>query len=337
MFLDVIRHNGRVCFAEEEKPLTTFQKGRDRVTNEEKRRIIESYKELEDLNFPQVLQYQAQRRPDKIFLVDGPRRFSFKEFNDAVNDVGAALMKQGLKRGEPLALLYPNTFEYLLFQFAVMRIGALLIPFNTRYRIHEIEFRLSFSDCRYLVMVDRYLKADFTEIVASTMSRLPKLEKVFVKGDRREGMFDAEEILRHKATPEERAAVMADPVKNTTGGTILFTSGTTAMPKGVVLSHRARVFTGIRLCERMLITDEDVILNFMPLCHELGGFTIVSHCVVSGCTMVLMEMFNAEEALRLLAKVEPPDNPIVMRHWRLQQVSALMQLGRKDEAQALET
>ncbi len=264
---------------------------------------IPSYVEFEHLNFPQLLDVQAERRPDKVWLVYGDERVTFGEFSRATDHLAGALKRQGLKKGEPCGLLFPNGIKYLLIKFAVLKLGAILVPLNTRYRSSELNFMLNFSDARFLFMVDRFLKADFNQILEEIKPNLPKLEKIYVEGGKIPlGMLDIHPLFEYRATEKEIKEIRSNPVKPTEPATILFTSGTTSLPKGVVLSHEARVFTGIRISERMLITEDDALLNPLPFCHEFGGFTIVSHSLVCGCKMVIMDMFNAEEALRLIEK-----------------------------------
>jgi fatty-acyl-CoA synthase len=268
----------------------------------EKDEIIRTESQIyEGMNIPQILDAQAEKRPDKIWLVHGKERMTFKEFGDRTDHLAVALQKQGLKKGEPCGLLFPNGIPYLLLQFAILKVGAILVPLNTRYRTHELNFMLHFTDARFLFTVKQFLKADFTEIIAEIRPNLPRLERLFVDGDRiPEGMLDIKSLFQYRASEDEIGSMKNHYVKDTEPASILFTSGTTAQPKGVLNSHQARVWTGIRNCERMQITEEDVLLNPLPFCHEFGGFTIPSHAYLCGCKMVIMDLFDAEEALRLI-------------------------------------
>ncbi|HSB04919.1 MAG TPA: fatty acid--CoA ligase family protein, partial [Thermodesulfobacteriota bacterium] len=152
-----------------------------------------------------------------------------------------------------------------------------------------------------LFMVKGFLKADFIEILREIKPNLPGLRKIYVEGEGLpEGFFDINEILQCESTEKEREEIRSTPVPSKAPATLLFTSGTTAIPKAVVMSHEARVWVGIRIAERMLIVEDDTLLNPLPFCHEFGGFTIVSHALICGCKMVIMDVFNAEEALRLI-------------------------------------
>ena len=262
---------------------------------------IVNYTRFEGMNFPQILDKQAQTYPDKEWLVFGKERYTFKQFSQMTDHLAIALKKAGLRRGEACGLLFPNGVKYLLFQFAVLKLGAVLIPLNTRYRVHELTYMLSFSDARFLFTIDRYLKTDFIKMFNKIIKDIPKLEHLYVDGtDVPDTMWDIQELFNYRATPEELLELRNNPVVDTAPATMLFTSGTTGKPKGVIMSHQARVWCGLRIAERMRITHEDVLLNPLPFCHEFGGYTIVSHAIICGCKMVIMERFNADEALKFI-------------------------------------
>ncbi|OPX98573.1 MAG: Long-chain-fatty-acid--CoA ligase [Syntrophorhabdus sp. PtaB.Bin047] len=259
--------------------------------------------EYEGLNFAQVLDAQADRHPDKVFVTDDVQSLTFREFSEATDHLAAALRKKGLVRGEPCGLLYHNSIRYLLLMFAILKAGAVIIPLNTRYRAHELNFMLGFSSARFLFTINAFLKADFVAILDEVRPGLPKLANIYVDGGTpSKGMMDIEEIFRYWAGSDEIAALKAQAVSDSEPASILFTSGTTSQPKAVVGSHHGRVWTGIRNAERMKITDADVLLNPLPFCHEFGGFTIPSHAILCGCKMVIMDVFNAQRAMELIDK-----------------------------------
>jgi fatty-acyl-CoA synthase len=269
-----------------------------RMMNDSGERRMPEYLEFERLNLAQVLEAQAKRRPDKVWLVHGQDRVTFRSFNDAVERLAAALRNEGLRKGDRCGLLFPNGIEYLLFQFALIKLGAVLVPLNTRYRSSELSFMLGYSEARFLFMVDGFLKADFREILNEIRPNLPKLERIHVRGEEIPGWASPiGPLLGYPAPEAEIRVVRSISVDPTEPATILFTSGTASQPKAVVLSQEARVFSGIRIVERMRITEEDVLLNPLPFCHEFGGFTIMSHALLCGCKMVILDIFDAEDAL----------------------------------------
>ncbi len=257
----------------------------------------------EGKNLCQVLDVQAQRYPDRTWLVHGTERVTFGRFAQRTDNAAAALSRAGVRPGDFCALLFPNGIDYMLLQFAILKLGAILVPLNTRYRARELRFMLAFSGARFLFGVKNYLKTDLSRILAEVRPDVPALDNVYLEGvELPEFARPMHDIFGYEADPAERAAVAAYIAPDTVAATLLFTSGTTAEPKGVLLSHRARVWSGMRIAERMRITDDDVLLNPLPFCHEFGGFTIMSHALLCGCPMVVMDLFNAGAALELIGR-----------------------------------
>lgn len=264
-------------------------------------KIITSNAGFEGMNFSQVLDAQARTRGSKIWIVHGEQSFTFRDFSEATDHLAVALKMEGLKQGEPCALWYPNSIRYFLLQFAILKAGAILVPLNTRYRTHEVGFMLAFSGARFLLMVSGFLKADFVSILEEVKHQLPAAPQTYVEGSEiPQGTNHIEKLFDFRATPQQIEDLRSQAVADAEPASILFTSGTTSQPKAVLGSHRARVWTGLRNAERMRIGENDVLLNPLPFCHEFGGFTIPSHAILCGCRMVIMDIFNAEEALRLI-------------------------------------
>lgn len=276
-----------------------------RNTKIERNLRIPNYREYDGLTMSQLLDVVVQKYPDKTALVYKDERVTYSQFGEATDHMAAALKKQGLGKGDKCGLLFPNGIKYLYMQFAIFKVGAVLVPLNTRYRIHELKYMLDFSDAKFLFMVKLFLKTDFVELFEEIKPDLPNLKKVFVDvegEDIPQSLFDFNELLAYRATPEDISSLRSTSQKDTDVATILFTSGTTGAPKGVMQSHRARVWDAIRAAERLLITESDSTLLMLPLCHEFGGFTVVPHAIMAGCKLVMMDIFNAEVALKLIER-----------------------------------
>jgi fatty-acyl-CoA synthase len=159
------------------------------------------------LNFAQVLDAQAGRHPYKVFVTDDVQSMTFRQFSEATDNLAAALRNKGLARGEPCGLLYHNSIRYLLLMFAILKAGAVIIPLNTRYRAHELNFMLGFSSARFLFTINAFLKADFVAILDEVRPGLPKLTNIYVDGGTpSKGMMDIEELFWYRAGDAEIAA-----------------------------------------------------------------------------------------------------------------------------------
>ncbi|XP_053708323.1 medium-chain acyl-CoA ligase ACSF2, mitochondrial-like [Synchiropus splendidus] len=219
------------------------------------------------LTVAQSLDQTVQRSPDReavVFLEDGIRK-TFAQFQLDVDKVAAGLIALGLKRGERLGFWGPNSYEWLLFQFATAKAGIILVSLNTAYQEKELEFILRKVQCNAIVCPSSFKTQRFCDIIkricpemettaagALRSSRLPHLRLVIVTESRQPGtlhmddVFQAAESRHHKELMELQSKLIPDEPIN-----IQLTSGTTGNPKGATLSHFGIVnnsyFAGLRL------------------------------------------------------------------------------------------
>nr|XP_057905655.1 medium-chain acyl-CoA ligase ACSF2, mitochondrial-like [Doryrhamphus excisus] len=214
----------------------------------------------------QSLEDAAQRWPDRealVFLQNGVRK-TFAQFQQDVNKVAAGLLALGLQRGDRLGIWGPNTYEWVLFQFASAKAGIIQVSLNPAYQLKEVEFTLKKVQCK-AVVCPSYFKTqrfcdmlrelcpeiDMSQAEAIKSSRLPDLRMVIVTDSRQPGMlhvddvFQAAESHHYGQLMELHSKISCDEAIN-----IQFTSGTTGNPKGVTLSHHNIVnnayFLGLR-------------------------------------------------------------------------------------------
>ncbi|CDQ61808.1 unnamed protein product [Oncorhynchus mykiss] len=213
------------------------------------------------------LQASAERFPDReavVFLQDGVRK-TFSQLQQDVDQAAAGLLALGLKRGDRLGMWGPNTYEWVLFQFASAKAGIILVSVNPAYQVQELEFALRKVGCNAIVCPTQFKTQKYcdmlrqicpemdTAIPGSVKSaRLPDLHTVIVTDSRQPGMYHLEDVMQagssqHMQQLEELQKKLSfdDPIN------IQFTSGTTGNPKGATLSHHNIVnnayFIGMRL------------------------------------------------------------------------------------------
>uniref|UniRef100_A0A8C2ZPR8 Medium-chain acyl-CoA ligase ACSF2, mitochondrial n=1 Tax=Cyclopterus lumpus TaxID=8103 RepID=A0A8C2ZPR8_CYCLU len=252
----------------------------------------------------QCLDVTVQRWPDReavVFLQDGIRK-TFAQFQQDVDKTAAGLLALGLKRGDRLGIWGPNTYEWILFQFASAKAGIIQVSLNPAYQVKEVEFTLKQVQCKAVVCPTRFKTQHFCEMLRELCpeidttpggliqsSRLPDLRMVIVTDSRQPGMLHVEDVMQagesrhHKELMELQRKLSFDEPIN-----IQFTSGTTGSPKGAVLSHHNIVnnayFSGLRMGFGQ--RPEVRVCLPVPMYHCFGSVLGGINMAVHGITLV---------------------------------------------------
>jgi fatty-acyl-CoA synthase len=263
-----------------------------------------------------LLDQAAARFGSREALYYEGQRWSFADLKRETDRVAKGLLALGIQPGEKVSLWMPNRVEWIYGLFAVMKIGAVLVPINTRFRTTDLEYVVRQSESTTLVTIDRSGPMGYLDMVRELCpgldgrdpnevrsDRLPDLKRVIVCGEKRfagthawadvilAGGSVAETVLRacqRDVDPDETALIM-------------YTSGTTGFPKGVMHCHNI-VRNVIDEANRMGITPRDVILMYLPLFHVFGLYEGPLMSMVTGARMVLTTTFDPAEALVLIAQ-----------------------------------
>ncbi len=256
------------------------------------------------------------RFPKQEAVISGSERINYDTLMERINSMANALLKLGVKKGEKVAIWMSNIPEWVYAHFACVKIGAPIIPLNTRYKAHELEYVIRQSDATTLLMMDHFLKIDYIPMIYEICpelsdskpgqlrcEKLPMLRNIItVNGQSHPGMLDFYQVLESGsdyATNVElkkaQEAVNRDDVY-----IIPYTSGTTGFPKGVVTTHDQYIRVLSAFSERFEMTENDRILVVSPFHHNMGNMTGMSLAACHGACILPMEMFDPGEALRLI-------------------------------------
>ena len=249
----------------------------------------------------------AQRWGGREALCFRGRRWTFADVTASVDRVACGLIALGVEPGDKVALWMLNRPEWIEIAFAVMKIGAVLVPVNTRLRTDDIAYVVEQSDTSTLILAERSGPIDYLGMVRALVplegaSRLPKLERIVVLGDEpHSGTVRWTELLAHGAAAEGRPlAARAAAVDPEDLAFLMYTSGTTGVPKGVMHSHRM-IRNVTDRAFRLAITEQDVIMMYLPLFHLFAFSEGMLTSMVTGARQVLTESFDAAESLDLIA------------------------------------
>jgi crotonobetaine/carnitine-CoA ligase len=228
----------------------------------------------------------AAADPDRVLLDCGGRTTTAGELEEASARVGAALLSQGVARGDRVAIMMGNTAEFLEAWFALARQGIVEVPVHVAYKGALLQHVLAESGARVL-----FVDAEFVERLAGL--DLPDLELIVVRGDLPGGepqglpAVPLAELQAHSSRAEDVALIGRDT------SCILYTSGTTGPSKGVVLSHTANLHLARTVIGFMRYEPDDVLYTTFPLFHVNAKFTSVMTALLTGARLVLDQRFSA--------------------------------------------
>jgi fatty-acyl-CoA synthase len=260
--------------------------------------------------------YAAERFRSCEALTYEGKRWSFADLKAETDRAAKGLMALGIQPGEKVSLWMPNRPEWISIMFAVMKIGAILVPINTRFRTADLEYVVRQSNSTTVITVDRSgpvrygdmlcelcpdLDRGDTDRVSSAL--LPDLQRIIVLGEQRfAGTHTWPDVLAKSASiPDTVLAERERTVDPDETALIMYTSGTTGFPKGVMHNHSI-MRNIIDQANRMGVTPRDVILMYLPLFHAFGLYEGPLMMMATGARMVLTTLFDPAQALALIAQ-----------------------------------
>lgn len=244
----------------------------------------------------------AERFGSREALVDGRTRLSWSELVDASRSFGAALLASGVERGDRVAIWCFNCSEWVVAALGLFEIGAVLVPINTRFKGAEAAEILQRSGAKVLVTVTDFLGVDQTALLAASGVALPDLEvSIVAHGPTPDGAISWADFVT-SATETSRAAVAQRRtlLSRDDPSDILFTSGTTGQPKGVVQTNGRTLHVSTDWASMTGLDVSDRYLMVNPYFHMFGLKAGILACVASGATMYPLAVFDVDAVLDLV-------------------------------------
>ncbi len=242
----------------------------------------------------------ATTRSDKVAVVDGQGRYTWAALARAVERVAHGLRAHGVERGSVVSCHLPNWSEFALVLLAAARLGAVVNPIPPTYRASELRFMLGLLESHALVIPATFRGFDYREMATQLMPGLPRLERVFVaRGEAPTGMasFSTLTDVAWEDKPGRRSLPGGDP---NVVHEVIFTSGTTGEPKGVMHTPNTVLATLYPLIERLDFTERDVLLMASTLGHQTGYLYSYCLAMLLGATVAWMDIWNAQAAAGLI-------------------------------------
>jgi len=256
-----------------------------------------------------VVLQSCQKNQGKTALIDTScdRRFTFGEYGSLVESLARGLISAGLAPGEVVAIFLPNSWEFAITYHAATLAGGIPTLLNPSYREREIRYQLENSGATFLI-------TDAPLLENVNLAGLPGLRRVFTTRSftthsERAGCEDFASLLR------PTSAKFPEPMQGSqqTIAALPYSSGTTGLPKGVMLSHYNLVANVYQILgpNAAPLTAEDVVLCFLPLYHIYGLTVALTLSLTLGSTLVLMPRFDVHKLCALLLQEDVTMMPVV--------------------------
>lgn len=241
------------------------------------------------------------RDPDHCAIIDGARRWSYGELRREVLRTATALATRGITRGDRVGILAGNRAEWIVTYFATMHLGAIAVGLNTWSSAPELAYQLAHSEVSLLFLEPRFRERDFIALFKQASAiepGLPQLRELVTFDDSAGFASDFATWLQRNHDPLNAAIAVAAPDDV---ACLLYTSGSTATPKGVPLLHAGLIDNMWEIGERQHLAADDRLWLAVSLFWSLACVNALFAAVTHGATIVLQHHFDPLEALRLIA------------------------------------
>lgn len=248
---------------------------------------------IDGLTMGNVVRRAAEQYPDRVAMVFRDERVTYREYNERVNRCAHALLGLGLGKGDHFAVLGRNSIQYLEMCHASAKVGTVFGPLNWRLAPQELAFIINDADNRVLMV-----EAGLQELAGKIANALKDVQLVIFGGKPTlPGAVSYEDLVAVSTSEEPQIEV-----EGSDEALIMYTSGTTGLPKGAVLTHSNICWDSIFALTYVPPQQNDCFLLSMPMSHVSGLHTQTTTFLSRGLPMVIMDQWEPEEACRLIER-----------------------------------
>ena len=238
---------------------------------------------------------------DKLAIIDDVKRITYRQLNTRVNQLSRGLEDFDIHKGDKVAYLAPNTTEMLEGFYGVYQVGGVMTPLNTRLTPEDYEFILTHSESKAL-----FVDEDLYSLVKPILSKVSNLKHVIIHGESKDGYPGYDEWRNsYSGKAFERVKL-----EETDIASLLYTSGTTGDPKGVLLTHRSNYLHALSTMHHLRVSDQDTLLHVLPMFH-VNGWGSPFYYTANGATQVMLRKVDPK---LILEKVEKHGFPSCIWH-----------------------
>ena len=245
------------------------------------------------MNVGRVLSETAQRLPHKPAVVFRDEKIGFSGLDLMATRVANKLRTFNIKKGDHIAIILPNSFQWVVVYFGVMKLGAVAVPLDLRFKGEELSPILTDAQVKVVITTALYQSYD-------VFSKVESIEGIIVAGGKvADGVARYEEVIRDESLSSE---IMVD-IKEDEDALYLYTSGTTGKPKGVVLSFSNLDFFPEVLSEFCNTSESDVLGCPLPMSH-ISGPIVCNETVLRGSTLCIFDQLRPDKILAAMEKYQ---------------------------------
>lgn len=239
------------------------------------------------MNISYYLEMYSRKSPEKTFLKTETKQYTYKEMNRAANNLALSLEEEGLSAGEKVILLLENGFEFVVSYFAVLKIGAIIVPTNANLTAREVKSIYKNANASAIITADERIN-DWENLKAN--------QKVS-SGKGNEEWLSLPKLINRTKEVEYEPTFNEEAVS-----TILYTSGTTGEPKGVVFQNRSILSVAQMICIEMNMTEHSKSLLMMPMSHSAPLHLFFVSALLVGATVISRKEFHPLNLLQTIEK-----------------------------------
>ena len=255
------------------------------------------------LSIPNTVRLAAERFGDDPAIVDGALRWSFRELEQRMVEAVKAAIALGIEPGDRVGLCAPNSAEWIVAALGIHGAGGVIVPLNTRFKAQELSYILRKSGAKAL-FASPFLGNDYIAELHQADPELPALQRtVTIHGPQGSAKLSWRDFLRAgEAIPFSQVKASIDRLTPDDVSDVMFTSGTTGHPKGVVLTHGQSLRAYGWMAEEYTFRPSDTFLIIPPFFHCFGYKAGWLASFIHGVTVIPMPAFDAGRALDLISR-----------------------------------
>jgi cyclohexanecarboxylate-CoA ligase len=260
-----------------------------------------------DKNYDQFLQLTIARTPEKLALLAyrsdhaDALRFTYAEFGDLVSRAAASLKRLGVERGDVVSVQLPNWWEFAVIALASFRVGAIVNPLMPIFRERELAYMLDFAETKVFIAPKLFRRFDHEAMARKLHRSLPKLRHIIVVDSEGPSSFDSMLLSRdERLQPPPAGDIGATPPAEM--AVLMFTSGTTGSPKGVMHCLNSLMANNISLAQRFGLDGDDALLVCSPLGHMTGFAAGLLLGLKIAATVVFQDIWEPKRGVTIMAQ-----------------------------------